>query len=67
MKKKTLEQLRNKPEAELHADMKKKKDTLWDMQVDLQSGKVKNVREIRSIKQTIAIIQTILREKQNLK
>ncbi|HEY4499756.1 MAG TPA: 50S ribosomal protein L29 [Candidatus Paceibacterota bacterium] len=67
MKKKALEQLRNKPEAELREEMKKKKDTLWDMQVDLQSGKVKNVREIRSIKQTIAIIQTVLREKQNIK
>ena len=66
MKRKELEQLRNKPEPELHEDMKKKKDTLWDTQVDLRAGKVKNIREVRALKQAIAIIQTILKEKQSI-
>ncbi len=63
MKRKNLEQLRNKIATELESDLKKNRERLWQLQVDLKAGKVKNVREIRATKKTIAIIHTLLTEK----
>ena len=60
MKRKDLEQIKNKPEAELQEEIKKQKENLWNLKIDLKSGKVKNVRGIRSIKKKIAVINTIL-------
>lgn len=60
MKRKDLEQIKNKPKAELQEELKKQKEKLWTLKVDLKSGKVKNVREIRSIKKKIAVVNTIL-------
>lgn len=50
---------------ELTEDLKNSKEQLWKLRVDLRSGKVKNVREIRKIKQTVAIINTILNQHGN--
>lgn len=60
MKRKDLEQLKNKPATELQEELKKQKEKLWSLQIDLKAGKVKNVREIRAIKKKIATINTIL-------
>ncbi len=62
MKRKELEQLKKKNSAELSEDLKKKKDQLWQLQVDLKAGKVKNVREVRSVKKAIAVIHTLLKQ-----
>ncbi len=63
MKKKELEQIKNKVDAELMEELKKKRERLWNLQVDLHAGKVKNVREVRALKRAIAVIHTTVRER----
>lgn len=58
-----MEQLKNKSESELLNDLKKSKDKLWDLQVDLRAGKLKNVSDINRTKKLIARINTVLAEK----
>lgn len=65
MKTKEIEQLKNKPEMELVNEIKKSKDKLWELQVDLRAGKLKNVSEITKLKKLIARVNTILSEKKN--
>jgi len=65
MKTKEIEQLKNKTENELLNDLKKNKEKLWDLQVDLRAGKLKNVSDINKIKKLIARINTILNQKKN--
>ena len=67
MKTKEIEQLKNKAEAELINDIKKSNDKLWELQVDLRAGKLKNVSDIAKTKKLIARINTILSEKKNNK
>jgi len=66
MKTKEMEQLKNKPDAELINEIKKSKDKLWELQVDLRAGKLKNVKEITNIKKLIARTNTILTERKNI-
>lgn len=61
MKRKELEKLKSKNSAELNEDLKNHRERLWQLSLDLRSGKVKNVREIRQIKKTIAVINTFLK------
>ncbi|TSC96702.1 MAG: 50S ribosomal protein L29 [Parcubacteria group bacterium Athens0714_26] len=63
MKRKDLEQLKNKPKQELQHDLSKNHEKLWNLKIDLAAGKVKNVREIRQLKRTIAKINTFLNAK----
>lgn len=67
MKTKEMEQLKNKQEMELINDIKKSKDKLWELQVDLRAGKLKNVSEIKKLKKLIARINTIVSERKNPK
>ncbi|MEK7462924.1 MAG: 50S ribosomal protein L29 [Patescibacteria group bacterium] len=67
MKTKETEQLKNKVEAELSNEINKSKDKLWELQVDLRAGKLKNVSDIKKTKKLIARINTILSEKKNNK
>jgi len=67
MKSKEIEQLKNKTGSELLNEIKKSKDKLWELQVDLRAGKLKNVSDIKKTKKLIAKINTILREKNNNK
>jgi len=67
MKSKETEQLKNKAESELSNEIKKSKDKLWELQVDLRAGKLKNVSDIKKTKKLIARINTILGEKKNKK
>lgn len=60
MKSKELEKLKSKNAEELKEDLKNYRDRLWQLSVDLRSGKVKNVREIRQSKKVIAVINTFL-------
>ena len=66
MKTKETEQLKNKVESELSNEIKKSKDKLWELQIDLRAGKLKNVSDIKKTKKMIARINTILTEKKNL-
>lgn len=56
------EQLRGKPRAELEKEIIASRDKLWALSLDLAQGKVKNVREMKVLKRTIARIKTILRQ-----
>jgi len=60
MKSKELEKLKSKNQDELKEDLGNHRERLWQLSVDLRAGKVKNVREIRQIKKTIAVINTLV-------
>ncbi len=67
MKNQVLE-LRARTDAELKEMIIQKRNQLRQLLFDLESGKVKNLREIRSAKKEIARILTILKENEkNLK
>jgi len=56
-----IKELRQKPKDELQNLMAEKKEGLRTLRFDLSSGKVKNVREIRTIRKDIAKILTLLK------
>ena len=61
------DQLREKKEEELRKLLSDKKEKLREVKQNLASGRVKNVKEARSIKKDIARILTILNEGSNEK
>lgn len=66
MKKTELQKLREKNDVDLLNDMKTDRDYLWQLRMDLAAGKVKNVREIRKIRERIAISKTLIKEKSGI-
>lgn len=60
MDKKQFQQAKQKKPADLKKDLKEMRDKLWQLRIDLASGKVKNVREIRGLKKDIARVLTII-------
>ena len=52
-------ELKQKPKPELQHFLVDSRDRLRSLKFDLASGKVKNVREIRELKKTIARILTL--------
>ena len=60
MDKKQFQELKTKPAPELQKTLQELRDKLWQLKVDLASGKVKNIKEIKEIKKDIARILTIL-------
>lgn len=58
-----IRELRQKAKEELNQLLQEKKERLCQLNFDLTSGKVKNVREIRMIKKDIARILTVLNPK----
>lgn len=63
MKKTEIQNVRNKSREELLADIAAQSEKLWKLRKDVASGKVKNIREIRTVKKHIAAAHTILNEK----
>ena len=61
-----IKDLRNKSEEELKSYLLQERERLRSLRFDLVAGKVKNIRELRSIKKGIAQVLTILKEKVNL-
>jgi len=57
------DELRKKTEKELKDMARSLKEKGRDLRFQLAAGKVKNVREIRLTKKSIARVQTILQEK----
>ncbi len=55
-------ELRQKSKTELEKFLKENREKLRQLRFDLAIGKVKNVREIRKIKKTIARILTLLKQ-----
>ena len=62
MKREILKSLREKNDADLLNNLKTDKDNLWQLKMDLAAGKVKNVSEIRKVRERIAIINTLIKE-----
>lgn len=60
-----ITELRKKPETELKKMIAEYRERLRKLRFDLTSGKIKNIREIRDFKKTIARILTILKEKKD--
>lgn len=56
-----LDELKRKTKPELQKLLQDSREKLRQLRFDLASGKVKNVREIRTIKKDIARILTIIR------
>lgn len=67
MKKKEFEQLKIKPVDELKKNIVEFKDKLWQLKVDLAAGKVKNVKEIKNIKRSIAQTLTVMNQESRIK
>ncbi len=60
MKKSEIQQLKNKPLAELQKQLVSAYDQLRKLKFDLSQGKVKNIKSIKEAKKLIARILTII-------
>lgn len=65
MKKKELQELKNKPTAELTRLARDGAEKLRGLRFDLAAGKVKNVNELRVLRKNLARMQTFVREREN--
>ena len=63
MKKKEIDQLKNKPTVELEKELKDRKERLSKLNFDLTTGKVKNIKDIQETKKDIARILTVINKK----
>jgi len=63
MKKKEFQEYKNKSRDEILKDLNNYRERLANLKFDLAAGKVKNIREIRLVKKTIAQLLTLLRNK----
>jgi ribosomal protein L29 len=63
MKKKHFEEIKHKTAADLKKALLETRDKLWQLKVDLRSGKVKNVKALREARKDIAKILTIINQK----
>ena len=59
-----IKELKNKTEKELRKMIESLREKQRVLRFDLSAGKVKDIREIRETKRTIARILTILKEKE---
>ena len=67
MKKKNFQEIKNKPVAELQKELVGHRERFRVLKFDLAAGKVKNIREIKEVKKTIAQILTIINNKESRK
>ena len=63
MKKKDFQDSKNKTIADLERDLAHHREKLNSLRWDLAQGKVKNIREMRRLKKTIAQILTLIKLK----
>ncbi|MBZ9573032.1 50S ribosomal protein L29 [Patescibacteria group bacterium] len=56
------QELRQKSQVELQKILTENREKLRQLRFDLDSGKVKNVREIRKIKKEVARILTLIKK-----
>lgn len=65
MKRKEFQDSKNKTIADLEKDLAYYREKLSGLKWDLAQGKVKNIREIRRLKKTIAQILTLIKLKKS--
>ncbi len=63
MKKKDIQELKNKPDAELERLIQDGSTELRTMRFDLAAGKVKDISKVRELRKRIARMHTFLRER----
>jgi len=63
MKKKNFQEIKNKSVIELQKDLVGFRERLRVLKFDLAAGKVKNIREIRAVKKSIAQVLTLIKQK----
>lgn len=66
MKKKEKEELRAKTPAELAAEISKKQSEITKLRMEISLGKIKNTRAVRKLSDELAVLKTILKEKEFL-
>ena len=66
MKKKEIQELKNKQPGELSRIVSDSNERLRALRFDLAAGKVKNVNELRTLRKNIARMQTFIREDKNV-
>ena len=64
MKRKEINQLHTKSSLELKTLIKKMEEELVRMKVDLESGKLKDVRAVLKKRRDLARVKTVLRKKE---
>lgn len=64
MKKKEKQELHQKTTAQLQKEVAKAEKTLAKLRLELKAGKVKNVRGLMNQRYHLAILKTILKEKE---
>ena len=62
MKKQQIQEMKNKPEAELRKMLREDRDKLRGLKFDLAAGKVKDIAELREMRKNIARILTFLNQ-----
>ncbi len=62
MKLRDIQELKNRPAADLQKLVKDSRERLRVLKFDLVAGKVKNVAELREVKKTIARALTFLKQ-----
>jgi len=63
MKKTELQNFRDMNKADLLKVLPDSLDRLWRLRIDIAAGKVENIKEIKKLKKTIALIKTLIKEK----
>lgn len=59
MKRKELDNLKNKSVIEIDKDLRERRERLLNLKMDLALGKVKNISEIKELKKSIAQLLTV--------
>ncbi len=67
MKAKEIQEMKNKPVAELERTVSEGVERLRALRFDLAAGKVKNVAELREVRRRIARAKTFLHEQASAK
>ena len=67
MKKREIQELKSKPQAELEMFLKDSKEKLRGLKFDLAAGKVKDIRVLKSLRKDMARALTFIRENNKTK
>ncbi|MBI4034126.1 MAG: 50S ribosomal protein L29 [Candidatus Brennerbacteria bacterium] len=67
MKRKELENLKSKTPVELDKELRDYRERLLNLKMDLALGKVKNIREIKELKRSIAQLLTVKKTREKTK
>ena len=62
MKKQQIQEMKNKPEAELRKMLREDREKLRGLKFDLAAGKVKDIAELREMRKNIVRILTFLNQ-----